>query len=211
MHGVMFKRLGHNVRILEQNRSSTRANHAAGIGTGPRGIEYLEMHDLSKQPYAFPCPGFQYLNKDASVKRLLAIPQNLTTWDALYFRLRANFDGLKSTYNHDPPSRLETDGEAFYEVGKRVVGVSYSDNLVTIEYVDLIRGGSGSLHADIVIVANGSNSTIRNQLLPQLKNTYSGYVAWRGLVPEKDVSESTRKLLDKRFNVFVMKRGYILG
>ena len=211
MHGVMFKRLGHNVRILEQNRTSTRANHAAGIGTGPRGIEYFELHDLSKQPYAFQCPGFQYLNKDASVKRLLPIPQNLTTWDVLYFRLRANFDGLKSMYNHDPPSPLETDGEASYDLGKRVVGVSYSDNLVTVEYDDLIREGSGSLHADIVIVANGSNSTIRNQLLPQLKTTYSGYVAWRGLVPEKDVSESTRRLLDKRANVFVMKRGYILG
>ena len=188
-----------------------RANHAAGIGTGPRGIEYIELHDLTKQPYAFSCPGFQYLNYDASIKRLLAVPQNLTTWDVLYFRLRANFDGFKSIYNHDPPPPLETDGETLYDLGKRAVGVSYSDNLVTVEYDDLIREGSGSLHADIVIVANGSNSTIRNQLLPQLKTTYSGYVAWRGLVPEKDVSERTRTLLDRRSNFFVMKRSYILG
>ena len=211
MHGIMFKRLGHSVRILEQSRSSERANHAAGIGTGPRGFEYFKMHDLSEQPYAFACPGFQYLDQDANVKRLMPIPLNLTTWDVLYFRLRANFDGLKSQHNPDPPTSLGSDGDAVYHLGKRVVGVSYSDNLVTVEYDDLISGGSGSLHADIVIVADGSNSTIRNQLLPQLNVTYSGYLAFRGLVHERDVSESTRNLLDERFNVFVMNKGYIVG
>ena len=207
----MFKRLGHNVHILEQNRSSTRGNHAAGIGTGPRGIEYLKIHDQCKSPYAFSCPGFQYLNQNGTVKRLMAIPLNLTTWDVLYYRLRANFDGLKSAHCQQPPSRLETDGDVSYDLGKRAIATSHSDNLVTVEYEDLIKGGGGSLHADMVIVADGSNSSIRNSLLPKLESTYSGYVAWRGLIPETEVSENTRNLLDTRFNVFTLKRGYIVG
>ena len=40
---------------------------------------------------------------------------------------------------------------------------------------------------------------------------YSGYVVWRGIVPEKDVSESTRELFKTSFNVFAVSRGYIGG
>ena len=211
LHGVMFKRLGHDVHLLEQSRSWTRTNHAAGMGTGPRGVEYFKVHDLCKQPYAFPCPGFQILDRDGRVKRLTGPPLNLTGWDTLYLRLRANFDGLKSEHYPEPPRASETDGKAFYDLGKRATAAIYHDSLVTIEYDNLKDGGSGTLLADLVILADGSNSMIRHALLPQLKNTYSGYVAWRGIVPERDVSESTRRLFDKRFNVFALKRGYIVG
>lgn len=57
MHGIMIKRLGHNVRILDQSRSSTRNDQAAGMGTGPQGLEFLKQHDLDARPYAFACPG----------------------------------------------------------------------------------------------------------------------------------------------------------
>ena len=138
-------------------------------------------------------------------------PIHLTSWDVLYYRLRANFDGLNSAHCPQPPSWPETDGNVSYDLGKRAIAASYSDNLVTVEYEDLISGGGGSLHADIVIVADGANSRIRKGLLPQLESTYSGYIAWRGVVPETEVSENTRNLLDTRFNVFAMKKGYILG
>ena len=211
MHAIMVKRLGHNVHLYEQNLSSIRTNRAAGIGTGPKGIEYFNVYDLCDQPYAFSCPGFQFLDKNANIKRFLSLPLNLTSWDVLYYRLRANFDALKSQHCLEPPSELKTDGKALYDLGKRAVSVSSNDNFVTVEYEDLVDGGGGSIHADLVIVADGFNSVIRQVLLPNLKRTYSGYVAWRGTVPERDLSEETTRLFDKHFNAFVMSRGYIVG
>lgn len=211
MHGIMLKRRGHNVQIMDQTMSSARADQAAGMGTGPQGLEFLDKHDLCSEPYSFKCPGFQFLNKNTGVRRYLNIPLNLTSWNALYYRLRANFDSFPSSFCLDPPLRCENEGMATYDVGKRATKVIYVDHLVTVEYEDKVNGGAGSTHADLVIVADGAHSTIRQQLLPNVRHHYSGYVAWRGTVPEKEVSEDTRKLFDKRFNVYPMDQGYIVG
>ena len=211
MHGIMLKRLGHNVQIMDQTLSSARADQAAGMGTGPQGLEFLEKHDLYTGPYSFHCPGFQFLNKNADVRRQLSIPLNLTSWNVLYYRLRANFDSFASSFCPDPPLNPGNEGMATYHVGKRATRVMYSDRLVTVEFEDKIKGGGGSTQANLVIVADGAHSTIRQQLLPNVQHRYSEYVAWRGTVPEKEVSEATRMLFDKRFNVYPMDQGYIVG
>ena len=211
MHGIMIKRLGHNVRILDQGRSSSPTDQAAGIGTGPQGREFFEQQDVYSKPYSFACPGFQFLDKEANIKRTLNMPINLTSWNVLYYRLRANFDGLDSVFCPNPPGPKAIEGHTVYDLGKKCTNVTYVDHLVTVEYDDLIRGGGGSVQADLVIAADGSKSSVRQCLLPKSPYAYSGYVAWRGTVAEEDVSEETRKLFDKRFNAFVMERGYIVG
>ena len=212
MHGVMLKRLGHHVHLIEQNLSSTRTDNAAGIGTGPMGAQFFKEHDLYPSLYSFSCPGFNILDKDSNVKRVLNIPLNLTSWNVLYYRLRANFDGLQSEYYPALTSAPASDGEAVYELGKRATNVVSTDQLVTVEFEDLQTKGSRTLHADLVIVADGQNSIIREKFMPnQGEQPYAGYVVWRGTVPEKDVSEATRKLFGERFNVFAMSRGYIGG
>ena len=182
------------------------------MGTGPQGLEFLKEHDLYPAPYSFSCPGFSFLDKDSNVKRLFTLPLNLTSWNVLYYRLRANFDGLKSGYCPKPIAFPESDGRAIYDLGKRATNVAVTDNLATVEFDDLQAGGSKMIHADLVIVADGQNSIIRQKLMPdRTEQPYSGYVAWRGTVPEQDVSDRTRKLFDNRFNAFAMSRGYVVG
>ena len=211
MHGIMIKRLGHSVRIVDQNPSSFRTDHAAGMGTGPQGLDFLQQYDLCKTSYSFASPGFQYLDKDGKIKRLSDIPLNLTRWTVLYYRLRANFDAFRSDYCLEPPQAAETDGKAVYEVGKRATNVAYAGDLVTVELDDIVNGGHIVTHANFVIVADGSYSTIRQKMLPNIRDRYSGYVAWRGIVPEKNVSRETQGMFDEKFTVFEMKRGYIVG
>lgn len=212
MHGIMFKRLGHHVHLIEQNLTSTRTDHAAGIGTGPLGLQFFKEHDLYPAPYSFSCPGFSFLDKHSNVKRLLDLPLNVTSWNVLYYRLRANFDGLQSKYCSKPIDVPESDGKAIYDLGKRATNVVPNDDLATVEFEDLQTGGNGRIDADLVIVADGQNSIIRRKFMPdRTEQPYSGYIVWRGTVPEKDVSDRTRKLFDERFNVFAMSRGYIVG
>ena len=212
MHGIMTKRLGHHVHLMEQNLSSTRTDHAAGIGTGPRGLQFLKEHDLYPAPYSLSCPGLSFLDKRSDIKRRFNLPLNLTSWNVLYYRLRANFDGLQSEYCPKIIDFPESDGKAIYDLGKRATNIVPTDNLATVEFDDLQTGGSGTIHADLVIVAAGQNSIIRRKFMPDCtEQPYSGYVVWRGTVPEKDVSERTGKLFGERFNVFAMSRGYIGG
>lgn len=212
MHGIMLKRLGHHVHLIEQSLSSTRSDNAAGIGTGPQGAEFFKEHDLYPGRYSFSCPGFNFLDKNSNVKRVLNLPLNVTSWVVLYYRLRANFDGLRSEHCPESINAPVSDGKAIYDQGKRATNIVSTDQLATVEFEDLRAGGSRTIHADLVIVAEGQSSIIREKFMPDhAEPAYSGYVVWRGTVPEKDVSEATSKLFNERFNVFAMSRGYIGG
>lgn len=151
------------------------------------------------------------MDKNANIKRRLNIPLNLTSWNVLYYRLRANFDSFKSSFCPDPPTFSENEGTAKYDVGKKATSVIHKDQLVEVEFADISSGKSGFIEADLVVVADSANSTMRQRLLPNVRHQCSGYVAWRGTVPGGDVSEETRKLFDTRFNVFIMSQGCIVG
>ena len=52
--------------------------------------------------------------------------------------------------------------------------------------------------ADLVVFADGITSTARERLDPTAQLTYSGYVGWRGTVPEHELTDGTRELLAQR-------------
>lgn len=210
MQGIMLKRLGHNVHVLEQNASSERPEAGAGITVGPEAQEFYKTYDLTQQPYSVPNPGVQILNAKSEVKRFMQRPMEMSTWSVLHYRLRANFDGYKSDLCPKPPSPLEGDGEAVFDIGKKVTNVTYVDGTVTVYYEDVVNGGQHSLEGDLVIAADGASSSIRPLLLPDVQRIYSGYIAWRGYVLESELSEETRNILDPRLSWYICKGGYIL-
>ncbi|KAL9049432.1 MAG: hypothetical protein Q9162_007218 [Coniocarpon cinnabarinum] len=212
LHGIMLKRLGHSVRILERSLSSTRANHAAGMGTGAKGHDFMSNYDPSAPPHAFHCPGYQTLDGQSGVKRTLNAPLWLTSWDVIYYRLRALFDGLSSPIFPTPPEAREDDGAVSFELASHVTDVTVEDDFAVVHYDDLKQPGTGGTRrAHLVIDASGAYSVMRQRLMPTLTHPYAGFVAWRGTVPESAVPAATRNLFETRFNIFPMKDGYIVG
>ena len=210
MHGIALKRLGHYVRVLEQNPTSTRTDQGAGITAGPQAEGFFKSHDRTGKPWSVPCPGFQILDVNSKVKRFVKRPMQMSSWSMLYYRLRANYDGYKSELCPDPPSRQDEDGEAIFDAGKKVTSVAYADSMVTVGYKDIITEEDLSIQGNLVIAADGASSTVRQIMLPGVQRVYSGYVAWRGCVLESEVSEETRKVFDPQFSAFVYPGGYIL-
>lgn len=65
--------------------------------------------------------------------------------------------------------------------GKACAGFTEEGERVTVHLADGARDT-----ADLVVAADGIHSTIRNQILPNLRLRYSGYTAWRGVVEAHD-------------------------
>lgn len=130
----------------------------------------------------------------------------------LYYRFRANFDGLTSPYCENLPSESSGNGKSVYDQGKSVKNIRYVDGSVIIDFEDLVNkasNGRGSVRADLVITADGSTSYIRQLLQPHLKHSYAGYVAWRGTVLESEVSEEARSTFQLKTTLHATTQSYI--
>ena len=209
MHGIVLRSLGHNVKILECNALAVQKNLGAGVAAMEDVHTFMQRFDVTKTPYTVPSQNVQFLDKTVKVRTKWDVSVKMTSWNCLYFLMRANFDGLMSDICPRPPDPTALTGTAIYEHGKNVIGVDYVDRLVTITFQDLETGGSGSVHADLVIAADGSSSKIRQLLQPNMQRKYAGYVAWRGTAPENEISEATKEIFASKTTFFVFRRGYV--
>ncbi|KAL6713341.1 hypothetical protein ACLMJK_008806 [Lecanora helva] len=213
MHGIMIKRLGHNVRILEKNVSSTRQSYAAGIAVGPQVQELLHKIDVLLETIAFHSPGLQILDKNLRVKRFIEQSVHLTSWEVLHSSLRARFDQYGMCESpHCIPEKDQEDGEVVYDLGKQVTNLVLNQGSIRLTSKDLINGGTEEIDADLTIAADGARSTIRDLLLPGLPDHYAGYVVWRGVIAEKDVSAETKNTFGTNTNIFALSksRSYVV-
>jgi len=176
--GIVLKRLGHNVRILERNPTPLLHNQGAGIVAGGESQAFFEKYDRTKTPIAITSPLRHYLDREGKEIHREEHEQKMTSWDLLYYLLRANFDGVQSEYCKVPP-KDELEGEASYEYGNTVTGVK-DDGRKDVEITFRDNDGQeGTTIADLLIGADGPSSQVRKIFEPTIERTYAGYVAWR--------------------------------
>ncbi|KAL2065586.1 hypothetical protein VTL71DRAFT_3256 [Oculimacula yallundae] len=211
MNGIMLKRLGHNVHILEKNTQSERSDLAAGITTHPEFDAFMDSYDLVEGQWCIDYNGVQWLDKNAVVTREMKKAIKMTSWGSIYHRLRANFDGLTSGFCPNPPTLREGDGLATFDLGKVVKGLSDTGKGVKVVVEDLMNTGEPEIFlADLVILADGANSSLRSTVFPDIERAYAGYVAFRGFVLEADLSEETKNAFSLKLTYFCFKDNYIL-
>ncbi|CAL9640258.1 2,6-dihydroxypyridine 3-monooxygenase [Streptomyces sp. enrichment culture] len=114
----------------------------------------------------------RYLGTDNRIVHEESADWRFTSWTTLYRILLSDF------------------GQDRYHLGEFAVGFSQdSDGAV-------VRFTSGRTErADLIVSADGITSTARRRLLPEVAPVYSGYVGWRGTVPEDRLSPTTHALL----------------
>ena len=208
LHGLYLKRHGSNVVILEQDPSSIRSSHQAGIAFGPAVQEILAKYDDTGMQSCIPSTSTRVAYRK-SWEVSLNIARRLTSWGLLYRILRANFDGLASEAVSNPPPPRKGDGNAEYRSGKKVSNLRYENGVVTVSFVDQ-DGTEDSITADFVIGADGLHSTVRALLQAPTIKEYSGYVSWRGTVPEKDLPAETVQYFSGRPTISFLKGNYLV-
>jgi 2-polyprenyl-6-methoxyphenol hydroxylase-like FAD-dependent oxidoreductase len=122
-----------------------------------------------------------YLDRHDRVIQRSFMPQTQTSWNLLY-----------TTMTQALPAERIHAGESLLRVEQHADGVR--------AHFASGRVASG----DLLIAADGGRSTVRSQLLPGLAPRYAGYVAWRGLAPEAQVSD---RAMAKLAGTFAFQQG----
>ncbi|KAK5712004.1 hypothetical protein LTR17_018143 [Elasticomyces elasticus] len=212
MAGILLKRQGHHVHILEQAISSEREGQAAGIGLSGAAKTFFDEHDrLAHIPMSVEIRSLAFLDpKTMKVARQFPYKGGLTSWEFCYARLRANFDGMKSAYCPEPPDLSADTGTGVFESGKRVVDVASRGEKLVVTAEGVESGITYTYTADIVVVADGANSQMRKQMQPFVRRETPGYVLWRGVVPTSSLSQECVDLIGDKTVSYPMRYSYTI-
>lgn len=161
----------------------------------------------------------------------LKAPRTVTSWDMLYWRLRRGWDGRMSPFYPDGMARNKKTAseDASYRTRIAVLDVGpievphkeHPENHLDSEHaaeaapivvrcMDLDTKAEFDLSCDLVVAADGPNSTIRQKYLPNVQRSFSGYVAWRGVVPESKISQESRRVFEKNVTLNLMEEDHAL-
>ncbi|KAJ7723102.1 monooxygenase [Mycena maculata] len=209
-----------SVTIFE--RSPIMVGQGAGIVCGGEVAQFFEKFDKTKTKMVVQSNGRQHITKDGSVAVGTASDkiQQMTSWDKVYYVLRANFDGFhKEKFIYGPgvePSAM-ADDKVSYRLGHNVSShtVDPATGSVRVQYtvgnpttgqplIDQIEG-------DFLLCAEGPSSPSRLVYLPEVHRRYAGYLAFRGLIPEAELSPETAKSLTQIFTFFFARENQMLA
>lgn len=145
-----------------------------------------------------------YLNQKGQIIHEEVKSHNTTSWDLIYYLLRANYDRVESGYLKDGklPEQRPTDGKIDYRYGCTVTDVVDEGDTVLVKFTRQEPDGSNtsdSLTTKFLISADGPSSTIRTMLYPEIERKYAGYVVIRGTVPETEASPAALDVFNERF------------
>ena len=158
---ILLRRAGWDAQIYERVDVGL-------IGRGAGIVTHAEMREVLR---AAGCDPSRDLGVDVTMRRTLArdgsvagefvCPQTLTSWDRVYRMLREQFP------------------DEAYHVGRELQRIEQRSDGLVAHFTD----GSAA-DGDLIVGADGFRSSVRAEVLPEVKPVYAGYVAWRGLVDE---------------------------
>jgi 2-polyprenyl-6-methoxyphenol hydroxylase-like FAD-dependent oxidoreductase len=184
MAANLLHRMGWDVQVFERT-PGVMEGRGAGITVLP-GLEEgfiaagVPERELGAALGAV-LPARVALSRTGEIVAEREFPQVMTSWRRLYDLLKAVF----------PEQRYFSD--------RTIERVEQDTRRVTAIFAD-----GSTVQGDLLIAADGLRSTIRAQLMPEVKPFYPGYIAWRCLTNETALlSTVAHELLFSRYAVCV--------
>ncbi|SFL49755.1 FAD-dependent monooxygenase [Geodermatophilus ruber] len=177
---LVLRDLGCDVDVHERSRVPLEGR-GVGIVLHPTTVRYLLEHRLlDLSAVSTTAAHHRYLAEDGSVLTEAARRHHFTSYNTLYGTLLRAVD----------PDRYHLDAEA--------TGIRQTADEVGIAFAD-----GRSATCDLLVGADGISSFTRRTMLPDVRPRYGGYVAWRAVVDERELSPATFAALDDSLTYFV--------
>lgn len=183
---LLLRDLGLDVTVYERSGAELE-QRGAGIGFLPTSSRYLverghvDLHEISTATAKI-----RYVDRRDRVIHEQCQPYCFSSWNTVYRSLLRCFGRERYVLDHEMVDFRQRDGR---------VRVTFA--------------GQGEVEVDLLVCADGVGSRARSCLLPEIKLAYAGYVAWRGLVPEKDLGKAAEALVDA-ITYYVYANSHIL-
>ncbi|WP_322533347.1 FAD-dependent monooxygenase, partial [Halorubrum sp. AD140] len=175
--GIALARSGHRPTIYERS-AGVLESRGGGIVAQQNIRRFLSDHDIvDPEEITTRSHERRFLTESGDVERAVSETMVFTSWDALYRRLRDAFPDEQ------------------YRTGTEVVAVEPETATVTTDEGTERTG-------DVVVAAEGGQSTTRAQLHPDVKLEFASYVAWRGVVEEAGLPAACVEAFDGTFTFF---------
>ena len=174
--GILLRKIGWEVNIFERSPQSL-SDRGAGIVLQQETLELLRLCGAKGDGDVGVTLNYRkYLDAGGSVASSDRMPQLMTSWGLLYSWFERSFPA------------------EHYHLGNEFDSMRQDGSSVTSHF----KGGMES-KADLLVAADGFRSSTRCLLVPEVQPEYAGYVAWRGVVQESDLSADVLKVFEDNF------------
>jgi 2,6-dihydroxypyridine 3-monooxygenase len=184
---LVLRDAGCDVRVLERSSTELTAR-GAGIAALSTTLAYLvKRGGFRARDVCSATDWIRFLHRDGTAAFEQRHRYLFSSWNTIYRSLLGLFDADR------------------YLLGQEVTDFRQAGDTVM---VTLASGEQAD--GNLLVCADGVGSLGRERLAPAAGRTYAGYVAWRGTVPERDLSPGTRELLGNAITYQVLPGSHIL-
>lgn len=184
---LVLRDIGCDVRVFERSSTALQAR-GVGIAALDATLKYLIERGGFQPPVVCSATDWiRFLNRDGTIRHEQQHRYLFSSWNTIYRALLSLFDASR------------------YALGAEVTGFSQDGDTVT---ATLLSGAR--IETDLLVCADGVGSAARTRLLPEVRPAYAGYVAWRGTLPERDLSPGARKVLGGAITYQVLPHSHVL-
>ncbi|WP_328785197.1 monooxygenase [Streptomyces canus] len=183
---LLLRDLGWDVDVFE--RSTRDDARGGGIVLQPDTVRWFtERSTQALENLTTSTNLVQYLGSDNHVAHREYAQWSYSSWATLHSALLRDF------------------GVERHKRGHRAMAVTQDASTATVEF------DNGSFATgDLVVFADGVNSVGRQYVSPNTPIRYSGYIGWRGLVPEHLLSSETSAVLEDSVTYALMPDSHIV-
>lgn len=165
---LLLRDIGCEVTVYERSSSTLQAR-GVGIAVLDETLRYpVERLGIPAEEFCSATDWIRFLEPDGSVRHEQKHRYRFSSWNALYRTLLSGIDS------------------GCYQLGRQMTSFTSDDDGVSIRFAD-----GRQTRVDLLVCADGISSVSRQALLPEVAPRYAGYVAWRGVVPEGELTKAS--------------------
>jgi 2,6-dihydroxypyridine 3-monooxygenase len=180
--------IGCDVTVYERSPTTLEARGAGIAVLDDTERWFAEKTDVNPDDLCSSTAFIRFIDADGALVHERAHRYRFSSWNTMY----------RALLSHLPSER--------YLLGSEVVALEPAEDDVALVFESGAR-----CRAELVVAADGISSGTRARLFPEARPRYSGYVAWRGTMPESDLRHATFTALSDAITFQVLTRSHALA